>query len=100
LAFADFVLAAVEAFDERQAWQAAMLNKPRPAPSLPADVRRERRATAMERVCHKHFEEFRDQAGVATTDAPLEFSLASLVADIYADQSGHQLHVVVPGATQ
>jgi hypothetical protein len=54
-------------------------------------------ATAMERVCHSLFEEFQEQAGVATADAPLEFSLASLVADIYANGNDQSPQIVVPG---
>jgi hypothetical protein len=97
LAFADFVLAGVEAFDERQTWQAAVMGEPQPTRSLPVDVRRVRRATAMERICHSLFEEFQEQAGVATADAPLEFSLASLVGDIYANVNDQSPQIVVPG---
>lgn len=85
LPFADFVVAAVEAFDEKEAWHASIMGEPQPELSLPLDVHRSRRSTAMERVCHQLFDEFQGQSGVATTNPPFEFSLKNLVADIYGE---------------
>lgn len=100
LAFADFVVTAVEAYDEREAWRAVVMGEPQPALSLPVDVRRDLRNTAMERVCNQLYDAFRDQARVPTSNAPIEYSLVHLVADIYTGCDDRTSNIVAAGADQ
>lgn len=84
LAFCDFVLAAVEAYDERSTRHARMSGQPMPEPSLPLSVFSSQHKPLMERVCLQLYFDFQQKVAFPTGPAPLGYDLTPLLAEIYA----------------
>ncbi|EGD57553.1 hypothetical protein Y88_3865 [Novosphingobium nitrogenifigens DSM 19370] len=89
LAFADFVIAAICAHDERCLWQARIMEQTLPAPSLPLTVPRPTGASAMDWACQQLYSDLQERARFATRPARPSYNLRTLVKDIYAGEDDH-----------
>lgn len=84
LAFCDFVLGAVEAYDERSTLHARKSGQPMPEPSLPLSVFSSQHKPLIERVCLQLYFDFQQKVAFPTGPAPLDYDLTAVWAEIYA----------------
>lgn len=86
LAFADYMIEAICAHDERRLWHARIMEQPQPAPSLPLTIPRPTGATAMDWTCQQLYSDFQQRTPSATRPARPSYNLRPLVKDIYAGE--------------